>query len=32
LGFLTYDGSIGTVLIEATAEDGTSLAGEVVLD
>lgn len=32
LGFLSYNGAIGTVAIEATAEDGTSLAGEVVLD
>lgn len=32
LGFLSYNGAIGTVVIEATAEDGTSLAGEVVLD
>lgn len=32
LGFLSYDGTIGTVSIEATALDGTPIAGRIVLD
>lgn len=32
LGFLTYTGAIGTLTIEATADDGALLTGEVILD
>lgn len=32
LGFLTYSGVIGKVSIEATADDGTSVTGQVLLD
>lgn len=32
LGFLNYSGTIGAVSIEATADDGTPVTGQVVLD